>query len=95
MAAAVRLGDLSTGHDCHPPVTANQGSDDVFVNGRPLHRVGDTWNPHACGGPPHVPVSVEGSSSVFINGKPAVRVGDMSDCGQAAAEGSDNVFIGG
>lgn len=95
MPAATRVEDISTGHDCHPPVNALEGSSNVFINGKPAHRVGDEWQPHSCGGSPHIPTSVEGSSTVFINGKPAVRIGDASDCGQLSAEGSDNVFIGG
>lgn len=95
MPAATREGDWSTGHDCHPPVQAAKGSPNVFINGKPAMRVDDAWEPHSCGGSPHTPLSSEGSSTVFINGKPAVRIGDMCDCGQASAEGSDNVFIGG
>ena len=94
MPAATREGDISTGHDCHPPVNASEGSPNVFINGKPAHRVGDAWNPHSCGGPPHIPKTSVGSSTVFVNGQPACRIGDMSDCGQASAEGSDDVFIG-
>jgi uncharacterized Zn-binding protein involved in type VI secretion len=48
---------------------------------------------------PHSPELESGSGSVFINGKQAGRIGDSLECssgsGDAIAQGSTNVFIGG
>jgi len=98
MPPAHRKGDIGSGHSCHfPPSIAKSGSPNVFVNGRPLMRVGDSYTPHGCGTcgePPHERKVVVGSSSVFVNGRPAARVGDAIDCGGNAQTGSPNVNIG-
>lgn len=90
------LEDLCTGHDCFPPRQCDEGSPDVFVNGRQLHREGDSWLTHCC---PitlecHASVLDKGSPTVFANGKEAGRVGDPVACGSDVATGSPNVFIG-
>lgn len=95
MPAVVRIGDNSTGHECYPPMSATTGSPDVFVNGRPVVRVGDYWNSHACPStPPHDGTASAGSSSVFVNGKAIMRVGDAISCGDTAGKGSPDVFAG-
>lgn len=98
MPPAHRKGDIGSGHDCHcPPSAAIEGSRNVFVNGKPMMRVGDAYSPHGCptcGAPSHGRKLVSGSSSVYINGKPAARIGDLIDCGGEAATGSRNVNIG-
>jgi uncharacterized Zn-binding protein involved in type VI secretion len=98
MPAAHRKADIGSGHGCHfPPTPATEGSPDVYVNGRPLMRVGDAYVPHPCvlgHAPPHGRKLAKGSASVFINGKPAGRIGDAIDCGGKAQTGSSNVFIG-
>ncbi|MBO0664504.1 PAAR domain-containing protein [Jiella sp. MQZ9-1] len=98
MPAAHRRGDLGSGHGCHfPPSPATGGSENVFVNGRPLMRVGDSYAPHACvagHAGPHGRALAEGSRSVFVNGRKAGRLGDAIDCGGTAASASSNVFIG-
>lgn len=91
---AARLGD---NHVC-PKVTSKVphvggpavvGSPNVFINGMPAARQGDTM---ICVGPPD---SVKGgSASVFINGKPAARMGDGTSHGGVILGGSGNVFIG-
>lgn len=91
----VRLNDICTGHGCFPPRPNIQGSPNVFVNGRPAHRVGDAWAAHCCGVPCHAGTAAKGSSTVFVNGKPLCRVGDDVDCGSKMAQGSPNVFAGG
>jgi len=97
MAAAYRQSDMTRGHPpCFPPTPAQAGSPDVFTNGRMQMRVGDPCVVHGvypC--TPHVPTMARGSSSVFVNKKPACRVGDPTNCGDGAAVGSGNVFIGG
>ena len=89
-------------HGCpgcpHPVVgPAVSGSPDVFVNGMPAFRVGDTGVHTACCGP-NTWEAKKGSSSVQINGKKAHRMGDMDKhCGGSGnmIEGSANVFTGG
>lgn len=46
MPAVVRLGDRSCGHSCFPARPCVEASDNVFVNGRGVHRVGDGWAVH-------------------------------------------------
>ena len=94
MLAAVRLGDICTGHGCFPPRPNIQASGDVFINGRGAHRQGDEWDSHCCGSC-HGGRLAAGSSSVFVNGRPLGRIGDPVDCGSAVATGSPNVFAGG
>jgi len=98
MPAVVRLGDVSTGHPhCYPSRPNIEGSPNVFVNGKPVHRLGDAWAEHgAC--PVHSPhdgVASSGSATVFVNGKAICRIGDSISCGDTMAEGSPNVFAGG
>lgn len=97
MPAATRLGDVSTGHGCWPPRPNSEGSPDVFINGQPAHRVGDAWPDHTCPAIPetHNGVCASGSSTVMVNGKPLARIGDSVSCGDAIAQGSGNVFVGG
>lgn len=76
-----------------------EGSPDVFINGRPACRKGDTVTVHVypsgrfC--PAHAPTVAEGSVSVFINGRPAARVGDSINSCTSIAQGSTDVIIGG
>lgn len=97
MPAVARLGDICTGHGCWPPRPCVEGSPNVFINGRPAHRVGDAWAPHTCPAIPetHASVQAQGSSKVFVNGRPLARIGDAVACGSKVATGSGNVFAGG
>ncbi|MCX8017226.1 MAG: PAAR domain-containing protein [Rhodocyclaceae bacterium] len=95
MPAAVRLGDACSGHGCFPPRANAEASPNVFVEGRPWHRLGDAWLPHGCPVcPPHGGVLAAGSASVFVNGRPAGRIGDPVSCGSTCAEGAATVFAG-
>lgn len=98
MPPAHRRADIGSAHACHfPPSPATGGSPDVYVNDRPLMRVGDSYMPHACvagHAGPHGRALAAGSATVFINGKPAGRIGDAIDCGGNAQTGSGNVYIG-
>ncbi|WP_105431992.1 MULTISPECIES: PAAR domain-containing protein [Neorhizobium] len=98
MPEAHRRADIGSAHSCHfPPTPATGGSPDVYVNDRPLMRIGDAYVPHgcpACPQPAHSRKLAAGSASVFINGKPAGRISDAIDCGGQAQTGSSNVFIG-
>lgn len=86
----VRLADKCTGHGPCPPRPNNEGSEDVFVNGRPAHRVGDGWETHCT----HGGNLAEGSATVIVNGRGLARIGDPVDCGSDCAEGSEDVFAG-
>lgn len=97
MPAAARHHDICTGHGCWPARPNDQGSPNVFINGRPVHRVGDHWQDHTCPSIPntHDGQLADGSSTVFCNGRKVGRVGDPVDCGSHVATGSSNVFVGG
>jgi uncharacterized Zn-binding protein involved in type VI secretion len=99
MPNAFRQGDATTGHACHfPPTVAQKGSPDVKTNGRDQMRVTDPCITHACpaGHPaPHPPIMSTGSSTVFVDGLKACRIGDSAGCGDKAAAGSPDVYIGG
>lgn len=98
MPPAHRQGDIGSGHACHfPPTPATGGSPNVYVNGKPLMRVSDSYVPHACPtcpAPLHGRALAEGSATVFINHLAAGRIGDAIDCGGQAQTGSSNVYIG-
>lgn len=95
MAAVAFEGATCTGHGSFPPRKSLEGSGDVFVGGKPAHRVGDAWAVHC---PPkgscHDGKLAQGSSTVFVNGKPLGRIGDQIDCGSVIAEGDQTVFAG-
>ncbi|WP_082029594.1 PAAR domain-containing protein [Tateyamaria sp. ANG-S1] len=98
MPPAHRKGDIGSGHGCHfPPTPATGGSPDVFVNGKPLMRQGDSFASHACvrgHARTHSRALSSGSVSVFVNGSPAGRKGDSINCGGVAETASPDVFIG-
>ena len=95
MPPVVRLGDICSGHGCFPPRPNDQGSPDVFVNGRPVHRTGDHWVTHCCPPPCHDSSLAAGSSTVFVNGRGMARIGDPVACGSVCAQGSSDVIAGG
>jgi uncharacterized Zn-binding protein involved in type VI secretion len=66
------------------------GSNDVFVNGAGIVRVGDTVAPHGHG----TSYMINGSSTVFVNGLAVCRVGDVASCGHTGTGGSSNIFAG-
>lgn len=88
-------GDLCTGHDGYPPRPNTSWSTDVRINGRGVHRQGDTWAEHCDGPSCHSGYLLQGSTSVYCNGLPVGRTGDPISCGSFVATGSDNVFCGG
>ncbi|TBM39809.1 PAAR domain-containing protein [Vibrio cholerae] len=93
MPAVTRQGDGGTGHGAFPPRSSTSGSANVYVNGKPVHRVGDSWPVHCDPTPScHAGSLAAGSPTVFANGSPIGRVGDPVDCGSAVAAGSHNVF---
>ena len=88
-----RLADITTGHGCYAPSVGVTASANVFVNGLPAHKVGDTFTPHTCGSDVHGDVASVGSTKVIINGTGAMRLGDVLAPGAALmAEASWTVF---
>lgn len=96
MPNVTRVGDNCTGHDACPGVPLAVGSPNVFANGIPVGRVGDTYQPHGCvTHPSHSDEIAVGSSTVRANGIPLARVGDAVRIGGSVAVGSGNVKAGG
>ena len=83
---AVRLGDFviyTCPDDPKRPGPFIKGSQNTFVNGRPLCRLGDQAIP----GP-----ALTGSARRFTNGLPTVRLKDKVLCGKIT-QSSINTFI--
>lgn len=84
-------------HGCDIAPVTDEGSSDVFVNGKGVVRLGDLQHIHniqagnSC--VPHVLALSSSSSTVFVNGKGAGRKGDVYG-NETIATGSDNVFFG-
>ena len=93
MPAAVRYGDICTGHGCFGSRPNDQGSGNVFINGLAAHRKSDHWVTHCCGPSCHDSIAASGSPNVFTNGLDQERVGDPVACGSSMAVGSPNVFV--
>jgi uncharacterized Zn-binding protein involved in type VI secretion len=91
MPAAVRKGDVCTGHGCFRSRPNAQASNNVFINDRGAHRLGDSWKKHCCDSC-HIGFLAKGSPNVFVNDKPLGRVGDPITCGSFCLQGSYNVF---
>ena len=91
--SVVRLGDSCSGHDSYSPRPSVSGSTNVFVNGIPVHRIGDAWDIHSATSS-HTGSAIGGSSTVSANGIPLCRIGDAIDCGSTMVTGSPNVFSG-
>lgn len=96
MPAVARKGDAGAAH-C-TGYTIASGSEDVFIDGRPVARNGDTSTVHLKPGGkncvPHTSTIIATSTSVYINGRPVAVVGDrLSECTQII-QGSETVFIG-
>lgn len=96
MTGVARAGDSGMVH-CSGYVIAS-GSSDVFVNGRPAARVGDSSSVHLrpvgkkCF--PHVATISAGSTSVLVNGRPIARVGSpLAGC-TFIISGSSDVIVG-
>jgi uncharacterized Zn-binding protein involved in type VI secretion len=101
MLPVARIGDaISTGHECTGTGIIDQGSTNVFVNGRGAVRVGDS-DTHTepifldigfiC--VDHTVTVGSASTKVFVNGRGLARVGDTFS-GELISTGSSNVFSG-
>ncbi|WP_386078313.1 type VI secretion system PAAR protein [Vreelandella sp. F11] len=90
----VVVGDIGTDHEGFPPSPVTAGSPDVFVDSKPVGRVGDPLEAHAKPNhPPHPRSIASGSTTVLINGRPAALTGGSVDCGGVTI-GSGSVIIG-
>lgn len=101
--------DMTTGHGPWNPVgylPPPQGySADVFIEGKPVHKVGDTTLPHFAilpapppAGDLHSDTISTGSPTVFVNGTPMAVIGSELTCvfgpaGKVAAEGAVTVKV--
>lgn len=102
--AIARVGDLCSGHGDFPPREAISGSPDVFINGKPVVRVGDNYASHTRDVSPfdsHAGYVASSTSTVIINGIPAARTGDPIDtaptgdqCASTVGPGSPTVSGG-
>lgn len=96
MTSVARVGDAGLVH-CSSFVIAT-GSPNVFVNSRPVARVGDSSSTHLM--PvgkkciPHVAPITAGAATVFVNGRPVARVGSPLAMCTVVVQGSPNVFVG-
>lgn len=93
MPGIVRLGDLCSGHDGYPSRPNDEASDNVFINGLGVHRLGDHW-PNHCDDDCHDGVASSSSLTVFVNSKGVCRIGDDVSCGSTMLEGSEDTFAG-
>jgi len=93
MAGIVRQGDLCSGHGPFPPRLPTSWSSNVYVNGRPVIRQGDSWATHCTPEPSlcHTGTST-GTGSVYVNGYPLQISGDPISCGSTCDASSSNVF---
>jgi len=92
MPPVARIYDICTGHGCFPPRMNIQGSPDVVVNNRVVHRQDDAWATHCCGPPCHASSLAAGDATVEVNNKQLGRIGDPVKCGSSIATGSHNVI---
>lgn len=106
MSKATRIGDGTSGI-CDPGVCEAcphsregnniSGSDNVFINGKRVHRRGDVGSCNCPHGGSYQ--STGASATVFANGRGITRIGDVTTCQNCGCagnhvSGSDNVFVG-
>jgi uncharacterized Zn-binding protein involved in type VI secretion len=89
MPAAARKDDQGEPHS-QAPFTIDNGSPDVFINGRAAARKGDPSSSHIN----HVSTISAASESVFVNGQGLARVGDTFGSCTKIKTGSENVNAG-
>lgn len=88
MRQLARVGDPTTGHDCFGPQVITSGSSNVFIDGIPAARVGDSVSSHTCGSNTHAGVIMSLGLNIFINGMEAAVTGSPISCGGTVASGS-------
>lgn len=90
------LGCMCSGHGCWPPRHNDQGSSDVYVEGKGVHRQFDHWAVHCCpDNGCHDSFLAKGSSTVYVNGRQTGRVTDFIACGSIILTGAATVYAGG
>lgn len=95
MAGCAYISSVSTGHGSWPSRVTAEGSPNVLVNGKGVHRLGDNWPVHCNSlGECHAGSTSKASATVLVNGKGAARIGDSISCGGNIATGSGNVLVG-
>lgn len=94
MTGVTRLGDTANNIHDGGTFVNDTASENVYVNDKAVHRVGDHWVPHKLGNGSHETTSANGSSTVFINNKAVMRIDDTTECGSKVLTGSDNVEVG-
>ena len=102
MPAVARANGVDTvysltgsGGGCNSPMNTvtGTGSPNVFVNGTPVVREGDTVGVHPRSGcSTDTSVLTTFSPNVFVNGKGIGRVGDQYTTDNTITSGSTNVF---
>lgn len=89
---------ITTNHGCDGTTVTDQGSSNVFINGKGAVRAGDLCLTHLIPAGlicvSHTVPLTTYSSTVFINGKGVGRLGDEYE-GHTISSGSSNVFAGG
>ena len=97
----VTVGDaVITGHLCQSTTTmagpGAVGLSGVYVNGKPVCRVGDLTAPHLAGVPPvcvshTAPITMgkDGVSGVYANGMPIATNGSQVDAGTVTASSTN------
>ena len=99
MVGIARYGDNSygniDGHTIYPPTNGLDYSTNVFVEGKPVHHVGNKWQGHTQINQPHTIHSTvnitSGSPNILVNGFPLARVNDNLSCGDKIKDGSITV----
>ena len=90
--------DMTTGHGTLPPVGYTGASPNVQINGRFVHKVGDTTLPHFASRPVppdlHSDTISTGSPTVMVNGTPMAVIGSLltSPVGPAGAVAAFGAF---
>lgn len=89
-----RKGDAVLGHEAFPPTTIEEGSPDVFCNGKEVARLGDSCGQHQSPEPqpPHPRKISSGSPTVFANSKKVAMLFSAVDCGGMIIQGSPDTY---
>lgn len=92
MALIVRLMDPSPPCPLNSPTSVSSASPNVFVEGMPAARHGDSIIPHplGCGGG----TIISSASKTFVNGRLIALNGDSTTCGGSVVSGASKTFAG-
>jgi uncharacterized Zn-binding protein involved in type VI secretion len=99
MAAVALLGATCSGHGAFPPRPSSEAlNTTVFIEGKPVHCLGDPWTEHTDNETVHGGTIASGSSNVYVGGRPMARIGDgiANGCASLISNGCANtVYCGG